>query len=50
MKKIEGNKQKDNENIIKLRNLGWQVLSIFECQLKTNNLENNLNNLISELH
>jgi len=50
LKKIESNKQNDVENIIKLQNLSWKVLVIFECQLKTSELENTLNKLINELY
>jgi DNA mismatch endonuclease (patch repair protein) len=30
-----GNKQRDRKNLSQLRKLGWQVLIIWECQLKT---------------
>ena len=50
LKKIEGNKQKDIENFNKLQVLGWSVLAVYECDLKTNNLSNTLNRLLSELH
>ena len=50
LKKIEGNKLKDVENFNKLCGLGWKVLSIFECELKSKNLSNTFNKLISELH
>lgn len=50
LKKIQGNKQKDEGNFNKLHGFGWKVLIIFECELKTNNLSNTLNNLLSELH
>ena len=33
--KIEPNKQYDLENFIKLKSEGWNVLTIFECQLKS---------------
>lgn len=48
--KINGNKENDIENFNKLRSFGWKVLTIFECELKTTNLNNTLNNLLSELH
>jgi len=50
LKKIDGNKLKDVENFNKLRSFGWKVLIVFECELKTNNLSNTFNKLISELH
>jgi DNA mismatch endonuclease (patch repair protein) len=30
--KLEGNKQRDLENIAKLRRLGWRVLVVWECE------------------
>ena len=32
--KLEGNKRRDEENIKKLKKLGWRVLVIWECQMK----------------
>jgi DNA mismatch endonuclease (patch repair protein) len=32
--KLEGNKKRDERNIQELRSAGWQVLVIWECQLK----------------
>lgn len=34
MPKIEGNKARDARNIAALRETGWQVLVLWECQLK----------------
>ena len=34
--KINKTKQQDVENYMKLKDLGWNVLIIFECELKTN--------------
>lgn len=34
MPKIEGNKVRDARNIAALREAGWQVLVLWECQLK----------------
>ena len=50
LKKIEGNKHNDIENFNILQGLGWCVLTVYECDLKTNNLSNTLNRLLSELH
>lgn len=33
-KKIEGNKQRDSKNKEVLRQMGWSVMTIWECQLK----------------
>lgn len=32
--KIEGNKQRDIENISALRDMGWRILVIWECETK----------------
>jgi DNA mismatch endonuclease, patch repair protein len=50
LNKIKGNKQKDIENFNTLLSLGWRVLIIFECELKTSNLSNTFKRLLSELH
>jgi DNA mismatch endonuclease (patch repair protein) len=34
LKKINGNKQNDIDNIDKLKENGWNVIAIYECQLK----------------
>lgn len=33
-KKLLANKQRDQENLMKLQELGWQVIVIWECDLK----------------
>lgn len=50
LNKINGNKRKDIENFNTLLSLGWRVLTIFECELKTNNLSNTFNRILSELY
>ncbi len=44
-KKIDGNIERDKENIKKLRRLGWQTLMIWTCEIK--NQEELKNKLIS---
>ena len=34
MNKINGTKKKDAENVHKLKNQGWDVITIWECELK----------------
>lgn len=34
LKKINGNKTKDKLNIDKLKQIGWKVIEIWECELK----------------
>jgi DNA mismatch endonuclease, patch repair protein len=47
--KINRNKQLDDENKIKLKKLGWKVITIFECKLKGKNREKPLNQLSIKL-
>lgn len=43
--KIEANVQRDSKNFELLRNMGWNVLIIWECELKKNKRENTLESL-----
>lgn len=45
------NKTKERDKIIsdKLEKLGWKVLVIWECELKPNNFEKSLNNLLLDI-
>ena len=48
-RKIEGNVQRDKFNITLLKELGWRVLVIWECQLKKEAKEKSLNLLYSQI-
>jgi len=50
LKKIERNKQLDHDNFQVLQDLGWKVLTIFECELKKANRDKTLNELITKIH
>lgn len=50
LNKIYGNKQKDRENFIQLSQIGWKIVTIFECELKRDKLNKTLNGLLDELH
>ncbi len=50
LKKIHGNIQKDSENFLLLSELGWKIVTIFECELKHDKLKLTLNMLLDELH
>lgn len=50
LKKIARNKQLDCNNLQVLRELGWKVLTVFECELKKNIRDKTLNELISEIY
>lgn len=47
--KIDKNILNDNKNLLKLTDLGWTVIEIWECQLKAKNAENTINELIHRL-
>lgn len=49
LEKIERNKLKDEDSINKLKNDGWKVIIIWECQLKIKKRDETLNKLIEEL-
>ena len=49
LNKINRNKQKDIENINKLKALGWKTITIWECELKKKKREQTLKKLIEKL-
>lgn len=48
-KKINNNAERDKRNIAELQNQGWNVLTIWECELKTDVRKDNLNNLYNKI-
>lgn len=50
LKKIEANKHRDEENVLQLKNEGWKVFSIFECELKGQKQERTLNKILTRLN
>ncbi len=48
--KIEGNKKRDVESILRLRNEGWKVFCIFECELKATKQDRTLNKILTRLN
>ena len=49
LNKINKNKQLDVENTKKLKSNGWNVITIFECELKDGKTENTLRKLVKQL-
>jgi len=49
LEKISRNKQLDAENFRKFKKLGWKILTVFECKLRTGNREKTLNQLAARL-
>lgn len=48
--KIVQNKKGDNENYAKLTEMGWKVITIFECKLKKEFRTNTLNELVADIY
>lgn len=47
--KINGNKRRDQENEIKLLELGWKIITIYECELKPRTKDVTLQSLVDNL-
>lgn len=47
--KINRNRELDVENINKLKGDQWKVITLFECDLKKNNIDSTLDKLIKKL-
>jgi len=50
LEKIRGNKKRDEENFLSLRNKGWEVFTIFECELKAPKQDSTLNKILIRLN
>ena len=48
--KISGNIQRDRQNHQLLKQQGWHVIDIWECELKKGTIQQTLNHLVQELH
>ena len=48
--KLERNKQRDSENISRLQAMGWNVILIWECELKPASRTQTLDHLLKLLH
>ncbi|MCD8294053.1 MAG: very short patch repair endonuclease [Clostridia bacterium] len=48
--KLTRNKERDEKEIQELKNLGWNVIVVWECELKTNKRSETLENLVQSLH
>lgn len=47
--KLQRNKQRDAEHIAKLIKSGWNVLTVWECELKKGGLDSRLERLLAEI-
>ena len=48
-KKIFGNQEKDIRNLKLLKKLGWKIIAVWECQLKSSKVEKTLQGLVEKL-
>lgn len=48
--KIETNKRTDKKNYLKLKKLGWGIITLWECKLRSKKLENTLSKLLLKLN
>ena len=48
--KISGNIERDKATYSELRQLGWRIIEIWQCQLKPKTKDRTLQNLIRALH
>lgn len=49
MEKINYNKSRDRENIHKLTELGWNVIVVWECELRHGDKDKRLQELVEEI-
>jgi DNA mismatch endonuclease (patch repair protein) len=49
LNKIKGTQKRDREAEIELNVLGWKVITLWECELKPDRIEDTLNSLIENL-
>ncbi|MBI2966702.1 MAG: DNA mismatch endonuclease Vsr [Bacteroidetes bacterium] len=49
LKKIRSNKQRDVDNYLKISKEKWRVLTIFECELKSDKRQTTLNRILKRL-
>ena len=48
-KKLYGNKERDERNQKELEEMGWKVITVWECELKKDKVEQTLENLYNQI-
>lgn len=48
-KKLYGNKERDERNIKELEEMGWNVITVWECELKKDKVEHTLESLYNQI-
>lgn len=49
MDKINGNRERDVRNLSQLKEAGWNVITLWECELKKNRIEETLRHFIPKI-
>lgn len=49
LNKINSNKKRDEKNIFNLKENGWNIIVVYECELKENKRQNTLNKLLNNI-
>ena len=44
-KKQNGNKERDKRNLVKLKTMGWETLTIWQCEIKKTTLKTQINKI-----
>lgn len=47
--KIESNVERDKKNIQQLKDLGWNIIIVWECEIKKKNMDSLVNQIINSL-
>lgn len=48
-KKLYGNKERDERNQKELEEMGWNVITVWECELKKDKVEQTLDELYAQI-
>ena len=48
-KKLYGNRKRDERNQKELEELGWKVITVWECELKKDKVEQTLDDLYTQI-
>ena len=48
-KKLYGNRERDKKNMQQLEEMGWNIITVWECQLKKDKIEQTLKELYAQI-
>ena len=49
LNKINGNKKRDIDNVTQLKNLGWKVIIVWECELTPDKIGDSIQSIVNRL-